>query len=95
MAYEATAVIGSNGEVILPAEIREKLEVKGGDALRFHLSDAGELTVVPEKRRSIFEHLDELKLPSIGRPVTREDIDAAIGEAIEERQRRLKAQRGR
>ncbi len=95
MEHEATAIIGSNGEVILPAEIREKLGVLAGDSLQFHVSDSGEMTIVPVRRRSIFERLSELKLPSIGRPVTRADIDAAIGEAMDEQEQRVRSQRPR
>ena len=46
-------------------------------------------------RHSIFDRLDELKLPSIGRPVTRADIDAAISEAMEEQEQRIRNQRQR
>jgi AbrB family looped-hinge helix DNA binding protein len=95
MSYEADATITSKGQITVPAEIREKLGVKIGDRLRFHLTKSGRLTVTPIRRRSIFDRLDELKLPSIGRPVTREDIDAAIGEAMEEQERRIRNQRRR
>ena len=53
------------------------------------------MTIVPVRRRSIFERLSELKLPSIGRPVTRADIDAAIGEAMDEQEQRVRSQRPR
>jgi len=95
MTYEADATITSKGQITVPAEIRDKLGVKAGDRLHFRLTDSGKLTVTPIRRRSIFDRLDELKLPSIGRPVTREDIDAAISEEIEERQRRFRSQRRR
>jgi hypothetical protein len=45
------------------------------------------------RRRSIFDRLEELELPSIGRPVTRADIDATIGKAMEEQKRRVRNQR--
>jgi antitoxin PrlF len=82
MACEADATITSKGQVTVPAEIREKLGVKAGDRLHFRLTESGKLTVTPIRRRSIFDSLDELKLPSIGRPVTREDIDSAIEQEI-------------
>ena len=41
-----------------------------------------------QRGRSIFDRLDELKLPSIGRSITQADIDAAIGAAMEEQARR-------
>ncbi len=85
MNFEADATITSEGQITVPAEIRQKLGVKVGDRLRFCLTDSGKLTVIPIRRRSIFDHLDELKLPSIGRPVTRDDIDAAIEQEVNAR----------
>ena len=82
MGYEADATITSKGQVTVPAGIREKLGIKTGDRLHFRLTDSGKLTVTPIRRRSIFDRLDELKLPSIGRPVTKADIDAAIEQEI-------------
>jgi AbrB family looped-hinge helix DNA binding protein len=95
MDFEADATIPSKGQITVPAGVREKLGVRAGDRLRFHLTKSGKLTVTPIHRRSIFDRLDELKLPSIGRPVTREDIDAAVGEAMEEQERRIRNQRRR
>ena len=43
------------------------------------------LTIGSAGQRSFFDGLYELKLPSIGRPVTRADIDAAIDEEIDAR----------
>lgn len=37
------------------------------------------------RRRSIFERLDELKLPYFGRPLTQEDIDESIAAAMLEK----------
>ena len=85
MSYEAEAKITSKGQITVPAGIREKLGVKAGDPPHFRLTESGKLTVTPIRRRSIFDHLDELKLPSIGRPVTREDIDAAIEQEVNAR----------
>ncbi len=93
MSYEAEATITSKGQITVPAEIREKLGIKAGDRLHFRLTDSGKLTVTLIRRRSIFDHLDELKLPSIGRPVTREDIDAAIEQEVNARHGRSKDRR--
>jgi AbrB family looped-hinge helix DNA binding protein len=90
MAFDAEATITSKGQVTVPASIREKLGIKAGDRLHFRLTDSGELTVIPIRRRSIFDRLDKLKLPSIGRPVSREDIDAAIQAEIDARHGRSK-----
>jgi antitoxin PrlF len=93
MAFEADATITPKGQITVPAEIREKLGVKAGDRLHFRLTQSGKLTVTPTRRRSIFDHLDALKLPSIGRPVTREDIDKAIEQEVNARHGRPKGRR--
>jgi antitoxin PrlF len=94
MSYRATAVIASNGQITLPDAIRERLGVKDGDQLTFDIADSGELTVTPIIRRSIFEDLDELTLPSLGRPLTRKDIDDAIAETVAEKYARPVVKKG-
>lgn len=95
MSYKLDATVTSKGQVTVPVEIRERLGVKPGDRLRFHLSDSGRLTVTAIHRRSIFDRLDELKLPSLGRPVTGADIDSAVGEAMTEQEERVRGSRRR
>jgi AbrB family looped-hinge helix DNA binding protein len=75
----------SKGQVTVPADIRERLGIKAGDRLDFHLTDSGTLTVVPVKLRSIFEDFHEVQLPSLGRPVTRKDVDDAIAATVAEK----------
>jgi antitoxin PrlF len=95
MSYKLDATVTSKGQVTVPVEIRERLGVKPGDRLRFHLSDSGRLTVTAIHRRSIFDRLDELKLPSLGRPVTGADIDSAVGKAMTEQEERVRGSRRR
>ncbi len=95
MSYKVDATLTSKGQVTVPAGIRERLGIKPCDHLRFHLADSGRLTVTPIRRRSIFERIDELKLPSIGRPTTREDIAVAIDREVTERQARARDRRRR
>jgi AbrB family looped-hinge helix DNA binding protein len=95
MSYKIDATLTSKGQVTIPAGIRERLGVKAGDQLRFHLEDTGLLTVTPIRRRSIFERLDELKLPSIGRPTAKEDIATAIDQEVATRQARFGSRRRR
>lgn len=92
MSYRATSVMASNGQITLPDAIRERFGVKEGDRLSFDLADSGELTVTPVLRRSIFEGLDELTLPSSGRPLTQKDIDDAIGDEMEAQEERIRNQ---
>jgi antitoxin PrlF len=87
--------VTSKGQVTVPMEIRERLGLKPGDRLRFDLSQSGRLTVTAVHRRSIFDRLEKLKLPSLGRPVTQADIDSAIDEAMHEQEERVRGKRRR
>lgn len=82
MPYDSSSTMTSKGQVTVPADIRERLGIKAGDRLDFHLADSGTLTVVPVKLRSIFEDFHEVQLPSLGRPIKRKDIDDAIAATV-------------
>jgi antitoxin PrlF len=86
MADDAEATLTSKGQITLPARIHERLGVKAGDRLRFHVTDSGQLTITPVRRRSIFERLEEMKLPPLGRPLAVADIRAATDEAMKEQE---------
>jgi antitoxin PrlF len=95
MACTHEATVTSKGQVTVPVEIRERLGLKPGDRLRFNLSKSGQLTVTAVHRRSIFDQIDELKLPPLGRTVTQADIDSAIDEAMREQEERVRGKRSR
>ena len=82
MSYRQNATMTTKGQVTVPAEIRQRLGVKAGDRLTFDLSDTGRLTIIPMKRKSIFEDFNEVKLPPLGRALTREDIKEAARAAM-------------
>jgi antitoxin PrlF len=85
MPYDSSSTMTSKGQVTVPADIRERLGIKAGDRLDFHLADSGTLTIVPVKRRSIFEDFHEVQLPSRGRAVSRNDVDNAIAATVAEK----------
>jgi AbrB family looped-hinge helix DNA binding protein len=118
------ARMSAKGQVTIPSAVRERLGLKAGDMVDFHVDEAdhavrigtgnesvsdrqegyhmpglneaaAEYIAGPAQtgRHSIFDHLDELTLPSLGRPLTQADIDAAIGEAMEEQEQRIRNQR--
>ena len=95
MSYKSSATVTARGQVTLPAGIRERLGLKAGDRLDFHLMDSGELSVVATKRRSILESRDNLPVLTLGRPGTQRDIDDAIGEETVAQERRIRRQRPR
>lgn len=95
MPYKSSATVTSKGQVTVPADIRERLGLKAGDRLDFHLADSGQLTVVATKRRSILESRDDLPRLSLGRPSTQRDIDDAIGDEMAAQEMRIRRQRRR
>ena len=95
MPYKSSATVTSKGHVTVPADIRERLGLKAGDRLDFHLTDSGKLTVVATKRRSILESRDHLPRVPLGRPLTQRDIDDAIGDEMVAQEMRIRRQRPR
>ena len=87
------ARMSSNDQLTIPSAVREHFDLKAGDIVDFYVDDADGSVRMLARNKSIFDSLDSLKLPSIGRPVTREDIDAAIAEEMEEQERRILGQR--
>ena len=72
-----------DGLIPVPADIRQKWNLKPGDELSFDAPEPDVVRLRPITRRSVFERLDEC-----GRPLTQEDIEAAITEAVTEKERR-------
>jgi len=85
---EFTATITSEGQISLPAELMELWRLRPGDSVSLGRLTADEGRVRPLRRRSVFERLDELKLPSIGRPLAQQDIEDSIAEAMNEQEER-------
>ena len=79
------AKMSSEGQLTIPSAVREHFDLKAGDIVDFYVDDADRSIRMLVRNKSIFDHLDELKLPSIGRPVTRDDIDAAIEQEVNAR----------
>jgi AbrB family looped-hinge helix DNA binding protein len=95
MPYKSSATVTSKGQVTVPADIRERLGLKAGDRLDFHLTDSGKLTVVATRRRSILESRDSLPRLTLGRPLTQRGIDDAIGDEMAAQEMRIRRQRRR
>jgi AbrB family looped-hinge helix DNA binding protein len=95
MPYKSSATLTSKGQITVPADIRERLGLKAGDRLDFHLTDSGKLTVVATKRRSILQSRDGLPPLTLGRPLTQRDIDHAIGDEMVAQEMRIRRQRRR
>jgi AbrB family looped-hinge helix DNA binding protein len=82
---EFRATITSKGQITVPADVRKLWNLKPGDQIGFGRLEPSEGKIRPIRRRSIFERMDELKLPSPGRPLTQADIDESVAEAMREK----------
>jgi AbrB family looped-hinge helix DNA binding protein len=88
MADKILATLTSKGQITLPAQHRKAWGLKPGDQIAFDPPGGTSVRIEPRRKRSIFERLDELKLPSLGRPLTQKDIDDSVAEAMIEKDRR-------
>lgn len=84
------STLSSKGQVTLPKEVRERLGLKPSDMVVFTEDEQGRIVLTTALRQ-----LDELhgmfRHKAKDRPVTIEEMDEAIGEAIiEEYERSLK-----
>ena len=85
MGERFLATLTSKGQITVPAEMRKAWDLKPGDQLAFGPLGKSSTKVEPLRKRSIFERLDELKLPDIGRSFTQQDIDDSVAEAMREK----------
>ena len=85
MQPKTAATITSKGQITLPEELRRHWGLKPGDQIMFDAPGKTEGRIEPRRKRSIFERLDELKLPTLGRPLRQSDIDGAVAEAMQEK----------
>jgi len=73
------ATITSKGQLTIPKEIRNKLDLKAGDKVEFIFDENGRLEIIP-----INSSVKRLKgmLPPPVRPLTLEEMDNAIRDAV-------------
>ena len=93
MPYKSSVTLTSKGRVTIPAGIRERLGLKSGDRLDFHLTNSGKLSVVATKRRSILESRESLPRLTLGRPLMQRHIDGAIRDEMLAQETRIRRQR--
>jgi AbrB family looped-hinge helix DNA binding protein len=80
--------ISSDGQITIPPDVREFWNLGPGDQLSLERLEEGGGRIRPVRRRSIFESRDTLPKLSIGRPVTQQDIEDAITEAVTDKEKR-------
>jgi antitoxin PrlF len=83
------AKMSSKGQLTIPSAVREHFDLKTGDIVDFYFDGAERSVRVLVRNKSIFDRLEELKLPSRGRPATPEEIDEAIGDYLAEKHERI------
>ena len=79
-----SATLTSKGQITIPAEVRESMGLHAGSRVVFVPTGSGGFEIYPESTS-----VRELKgsVPSLGRPVTLDDMDAAVAAGAAEIQR--------
>ena len=85
MTTEMRATMTSKGQITVPVELRRQWHLKPGDEISFTLIKEDQARIAPRSRQSIFDRVDELALPAIGRKLTQSDISAAAEQAMHEK----------
>lgn len=76
-----TATVTSKGQITIPKEIREQLNLKTGDKVDFVPSNDGKWYIQPATQ-PVEKLFGFLKKPSNVAPLSVEDMDEAVTEAV-------------
>ena len=85
MQAKMQATLTSKGQITVPVALRKHWGLKAGDMLLFDPPGKTEGRFEPRRKRSIFERLEELQLPALGRPLTQADIDDSVAAGMQEK----------
>lgn len=83
------AKMSSTGQLAIPSAGPEHFNLKTGDIVDFYVDDADRSTRILARNNSIFDGLEDLKLPRGGHPVTLGKMNEAIGEYLAEKHERI------
>ena len=95
MPYKIAATLTSKGQITLPAELRRRWGLKSGDQVDFVFEGEDRVVLTRKKRRSILVSRNDLAPLSLGRPLTQDDIDRAVGDAMAAQELRVRREQGR
>ena len=95
MPYKTQATLTSKGQITLPSELRRRWGLKAGDRIDFVFESDERIVLTKKLRRSIFKSRDELAPLSLGRPLTQDDIDRAVADAMAAQELRVRRENGR
>ncbi len=86
MRKELVATLSSNGQLTLPAEVREHLGIRTHDKVAFVIEDSGAVTVRPPREPD----LSALRgaAGTLPQPLTDEEVTAIVAEERAEEYRR-------
>lgn len=71
-------VLSDRGQTVVPKDIRDYLNVKGGDSLEWFVNESGDVIVKPRKKVSVMDSYGILKPKKIVH-----DVDQAIRDSKE------------
>ena len=72
-----------------PSAVREHFNLRTGDIVDFYVDDADRSVRILARNKSIFDGLEDLKLPRGGHPVAVAEMDEAISEYLAEKHERI------
>jgi antitoxin PrlF len=78
----ATATVTSKGQITIPREIRERLQIKTGDRLDFRVDADGAVRIVPVAKK-VAEVFGAFALKS-RKPLSTSEIKKRLGRAFKE-----------
>lgn len=82
MGIHVPAKVTSKGQVTIPKAVRDRSRIEAGTTVYFDVDDEGRITLIP--KTLTVEDLASL-LPEPARPMSGEEIDAAVGMALRDR----------
>jgi antitoxin PrlF len=81
-----TATVTSKGQVTIPLEVRQRLQLKTGDRVEFQFGAAGEVLLT--SRRIPFEEIQGILRSTGGKPVSVREMDKGIERTVMARWKR-------
>jgi antitoxin PrlF len=79
------STLTSKGQITIPKEMRDKLNLAPGDKVKFFIQPDGNLVILPKLPITALKGM----VRPIGRPVSLEEMDAAIAKGATRRYRRF------
>jgi antitoxin PrlF len=82
------SALTSKGQITIPKAVRDHLHLSPGDKVKFFIQPDSTVVLLPTLPMTALKGI----VPSLGRTISLEEMDAAIAEGATERFRRLQRQ---